>query len=78
MDGSSFYDDHEIFNTYMQRRQRAESPNDTLEKPVIMGWVGTFAVSVSSTSAVVMPLSGARHSSTAANVTWGWKALKIW
>ncbi|MCA0453809.1 MAG: hypothetical protein LCI00_07535 [Chloroflexi bacterium] len=40
MDGSSFYDDNEIFNTYMQRRQRAESPNDTLEKPVMMAWVG--------------------------------------
>lgn len=40
MDGASFYDDKHVFETYMQRRQRAESPNDTLEKPVMMGWIG--------------------------------------
>lgn len=40
MDGSSFYDDNDVFSTYMQRRQQAESPNDTLEKPVMIGWVG--------------------------------------
>ncbi len=41
MDGASFYDDNDVFNTYMQRRQRAESPNDTIEKPIMMELIGT-------------------------------------
>ncbi len=41
MDGASFYDDNDVFNTYMQRRQRAENPNDTIEKPIMMELVGT-------------------------------------
>ncbi len=40
MDGASFYDDNDVFNTYMQSRQRAETPNDTIEKPVIMELIG--------------------------------------
>jgi hypothetical protein len=33
--GTEFYDSDDIFTTYMNRRHRAESPNETLEKPVI-------------------------------------------
>lgn len=40
MDGASFYDDNDVFNTYMRSRQRAETPNDTLEKPVMMELIG--------------------------------------
>ncbi len=40
MDGASFYDDNDVFNTYMQRRQHAESPNDTIEKPIVMELIG--------------------------------------
>jgi 16S rRNA G966 N2-methylase RsmD len=39
-DGHAFYDDDAIFNTYMARRRRADNPNDTLEKPVILELVG--------------------------------------
>ena len=35
-EGPAFYDDDAVFNTYMSRRQRADNPNDTLEKPVIL------------------------------------------
>lgn len=38
--GPDFYDDDGVFATYLQRRQRADSPNDTLEKPVIMELIG--------------------------------------
>lgn len=41
MDGASFYDDNDVFNTYMDRRQRPENPNDTIEKPVIMELIGS-------------------------------------
>jgi SAM-dependent methyltransferase len=34
--GPDFYDDDEVFATYSRRRQRADSPNDTLELPVIL------------------------------------------
>jgi SAM-dependent methyltransferase len=34
--GPSFYDDEEVFATYARHRQRADSPNETLEKPVIL------------------------------------------
>jgi SAM-dependent methyltransferase len=40
MDGASFYDDNDVFNTYMRSRQRPETPNDTLEKPVMMELIG--------------------------------------
>ena len=36
MDGASFYDDNDIFNYYMHSRQRAETPNDTIEKTVML------------------------------------------
>lgn len=38
--GPSFYDDEAVFETYMQHRQRADTPNDTLEKPVMMDLIG--------------------------------------
>jgi SAM-dependent methyltransferase len=34
--GPNFYDDEAVFTTYMHHRQRADTPNNTLEKPVIM------------------------------------------
>ncbi|MBD2250964.1 class I SAM-dependent DNA methyltransferase [Nostoc parmelioides] len=34
--GPNFYDDESVFATYMSLRQRTDSANDTLEKPVIM------------------------------------------
>jgi SAM-dependent methyltransferase len=42
LDGSAFYDDDAIFKTYVARRQRADNPNDTMEKPVIMELIGEF------------------------------------
>lgn len=42
-DGPAFYDDDAIFNTYMARRQRADNPNDTLEKPILFELVGVFS-----------------------------------
>ena len=41
--GSAFYDDDTVFATYQQRRQRADNPNDTLEKPVILELIGDIA-----------------------------------
>lgn len=38
--GPDFYDNQAIFDTYMSRRQRADNPNDTLEKPVIWELAG--------------------------------------
>jgi SAM-dependent methyltransferase len=35
LNGADFYDDEEIFDTYLRRRMRPASPNETLEKPVI-------------------------------------------
>ena len=40
LSGPAFYDDDAIFDTYMARRSRADNPNDTLEKPVILELVG--------------------------------------
>jgi SAM-dependent methyltransferase len=34
--GPNFYDDEAVFATYISHRQRVDTPNDTLEKPVIM------------------------------------------
>ncbi len=33
--GPDFYDDVEVFNTYLRSRMRTNGPNETLEKPVI-------------------------------------------
>jgi len=41
--GSDFYDDDEIFKTYMTRRHRIDNPNDTMEKPVILELIGEFS-----------------------------------
>ncbi|PMB26737.1 SAM-dependent methyltransferase [Fischerella thermalis CCMEE 5201] len=38
--GPDFYDNEAVFPTYMSHRQRADTPNDTLEKPVIMDLIG--------------------------------------
>ncbi|MBD2168853.1 class I SAM-dependent methyltransferase [Calothrix membranacea FACHB-236] len=34
--GPNFYDDEAVFATYMRHRQSVDTPNDTLEKPVII------------------------------------------
>jgi SAM-dependent methyltransferase len=39
-EGPAFYDDDAIFKTYMARRQRANNPNDTLEKPISLELAG--------------------------------------
>lgn len=41
--GPTFYDDEMVFAAYQQRRQRTDSPNDTLEKPVILELIGDIA-----------------------------------
>lgn len=40
--GPDFYDEAQVFDTYMQRRQRPDNPNDTLEHPVFMELLGDF------------------------------------
>lgn len=40
VDGPAFYDDDAIFQTYIARRQRADNPNDTMERPVIYELIG--------------------------------------
>lgn len=42
-DGPAFYDNDAVFQTYMRRRQRADNPNDTMEKPVILELIGDLA-----------------------------------
>jgi SAM-dependent methyltransferase len=42
-DGSSFYDDDGVFDTYTARRKRPDNPNDTLEKPIILELAGDLA-----------------------------------
>lgn len=39
-DGPSFYDDDAVFRTYMQHRQRTDTPNDTLELPILRELLG--------------------------------------
>jgi SAM-dependent methyltransferase len=39
-EGSAFYDDDDVFKTYMVRRQRENNPNDTLEKPIVLELAG--------------------------------------
>lgn len=41
--GSSFYDDEAVFATYMRHRSRLDTPNTTLEKPVILELVMPIA-----------------------------------
>jgi SAM-dependent methyltransferase len=41
--GSSFYDDEAVFATYMRHRHRLDTPNETLEKPVILELVASVA-----------------------------------
>jgi SAM-dependent methyltransferase len=40
--GPDFYDDPDVFETYMCHRERADNPNDTLEKPVLMELLGNL------------------------------------
>ena len=42
-EGPAFYDDDVIFKTYLARRQRADNPNDTLEKPIVLELAGELA-----------------------------------
>jgi SAM-dependent methyltransferase len=41
LDGPSFYDDAQVFATYMRHRSRDETPNDTLEKPDLLDLIGS-------------------------------------
>lgn len=44
LSGPDFYDSDEVFDVYMNhRRNRPETPNDTLEKPVILELAGDIA-----------------------------------
>ncbi|ACK72061.1 Methyltransferase type 11 [Gloeothece citriformis PCC 7424] len=38
--GLDFYDDEAVFTNYTEHRQRLDTPNDTLEKPVMMDLIG--------------------------------------
>src|SRR3954471_8982992 len=44
LDGPRFYDDDQVFATYVRHRSRDESPNDTLEKPDLLELIGSVAV----------------------------------
>jgi predicted TPR repeat methyltransferase len=41
LEGPNFYDDAAVFETYMKRRQRTDTPNDTLELPVVKELLGS-------------------------------------
>jgi len=41
--GSTFFDNDAIFATYQQGRPRVDSPNDTLEKPIILELISDIA-----------------------------------
>lgn len=41
-EGPEFYDDDEVFQTYMQGRGRPDPPNETLEKPVLWELIGSL------------------------------------
>jgi SAM-dependent methyltransferase len=43
LEGPNFYDDADVFETYTKRRQRTDTPNDTLELPVVMELLGSVA-----------------------------------
>jgi SAM-dependent methyltransferase len=38
--GSSVYDEEEFFENYMKRRRRKESPNNAIEKPILLELIG--------------------------------------
>ena len=40
LEGGSFYDDGDVFSTYMQHRAWPTNPNDTIEEPVFLGVLG--------------------------------------
>ena len=40
LQGSDFYDDNDVFQSYMASRGRQDNPNDTLEKPVLLELLG--------------------------------------
>jgi SAM-dependent methyltransferase len=40
--GPDFYDENDVFNRYMQRRQLPDNPNDTIEGPIFMEVLGDF------------------------------------
>lgn len=42
-DGPGFYDDDAVFATYMRHRQRPDTPNDTLERPLLRELIGDLA-----------------------------------
>lgn len=42
-DGADFYDEEQVFAHYTQRRQQADSPNDTIEQPIFMEMLGDYA-----------------------------------
>jgi SAM-dependent methyltransferase len=42
-DGSAFFDDETVFAQYLQGRHRTDSPNETLEKPVLLELLGDVA-----------------------------------
>lgn len=39
-DGPAFYDDDDVYATYLAHRRRVDNPNDTMERPVIDELVG--------------------------------------
>lgn len=41
--GADFYDEEQVFAHYTQRRQQADSPNDTIEQPIFMEMLGDYA-----------------------------------
>src|SRR5712692_367286 len=43
LQGSDFYDDNDVFQSYMASRGRPDNPNDTLEKPVLLELLGDLA-----------------------------------
>ena len=43
LEGPKFYDDPAIFHNYMERRGHADTPNDTLERPIIEELIGNVA-----------------------------------
>jgi SAM-dependent methyltransferase len=43
LDGPRFYDDDQVFATYVRHRAGGETPNDTLEKPDLLELIGSAA-----------------------------------
>jgi SAM-dependent methyltransferase len=41
LEGPNFYDDPAVFSNYVERRSRSDSPNDTLELPVVEELLGS-------------------------------------